>query len=120
MSAKTLVRADAMFEAALGLTLLLGAATGGVGFPHPVGRVVIGLAGALLLALAFVLWRVRIALTPLAAGNLATAVAAVIWLATARGFPTAGAALLGAAVAGLVALAAAELAFGRTPQSSAS
>jgi hypothetical protein len=120
VSARTLIRADAVFEAALGLTLVVGAATGGVGFPQPVGRVVIGLAGALLLALALVLWRVRIALKGLAAGNLATAGAAVVWLATANGFPTAGAALLGAGVAGLVALAGAELALGRTPQSSAS
>jgi hypothetical protein len=110
LSARTVVRADAVFEAALGVSLLLGAATDGLAFPHPVGRVVATVAGAALLGLAALLWRARIGLTALAVGNIATAFAAVAWLAAGTGFSTAGAALVGAAVAGLVALAAAELA----------
>ena len=110
MDAKTVVRADAVFEAALGLTLVLGAASDVIGFPHPVGRASAVVVGGLLLVLGVVLWRVRIGLVALAAGNVVTAVAAVAWLGAATGFSTGGAALLGAAVAGLVALAAAELA----------
>ena len=113
MDAQAVVRADAVFEAALGLALVLGAATGGLAFPDPVGRVVTAIVGAALLGVAAVLWRRRIGLTPLAAGNLVTAVAAVAWLAAATGFSTAGAALVGATIAGLVALAAAELALAK-------
>jgi hypothetical protein len=115
MDAKTVVRADAVFEAALGLVLVVGAAAGGLGFPHPVGRAVIAVVGALLLAVGVVLWRLRIGLALLAAANVATAVGAVAWLAAANGFSPAAAALVGAAVAGLVALAAAELALIRPP-----
>lgn len=112
-SAKTVVRADAVFEAALGLAVLLGAAADGLDFPHPVGRIAMAVVGGLLLGVGAVLWRVPVGLTPLAAGNLATAVAATVWLAAASGFSAAGTALFGASVAGLVALAAAELAVER-------
>jgi len=110
MEPKAVVRADAVFEAALGLALVIGAAGGGIAFPHPVGRAVAAIVGTLLVAVGALLWRVRIGLAPLAAANLATASAAVAWLAAATGFSTSAAALTGAAVAGLVALAAAELA----------
>jgi hypothetical protein len=110
MEPKAVVRADAVFEAALGLALVAGAAAGGLAFPHPVGRAVIAIVGGLLLVVGGLLWRSRIGLAPLAAANVTTAVAAVAWLAAASGFSTAAAALVGAAVAGLVALAAAEIA----------
>jgi hypothetical protein len=119
MDQKAVVRADAVFEAALGLALLASAASDGLDFPHPVGRVAVAIAGAGLLLFAAFLWRARIGLTPLAAGNLATAVAAVGWLAACTGFSTAGAALVGAAIAGLVALAVAELALGRERRAAA-
>jgi hypothetical protein len=114
MDAKAVVRADAVFEVALGVVLLVGAAVDALAFPHPVGRVVVAVCGGALLVLGTVLWRARIGLAPLAVGNVVTAVAGVAWLAAANGFSTAGAAFIGAAVAGLAALAAAELALART------
>ena len=114
MDVKAVVRADAVFEVALGVVLLVGAAAGGLAFPDPVGRVVAALAGAALVLVGAVLWRARIGVAPLAAGNIVTAIAGVAWLAAANGFSTGGAAFVGAAVAGLVALAAAELALTRT------
>ena len=113
MDAKAVVRADAVFEAALGIALVVGAAGGGIAFPHPIGRAVVAVVGALLIVVGGVLWRLRIGLAPLAAANAATAVGAVAWVAAGNGFSTAAAALMGAAVAGLVALAAAELALNR-------
>ena len=113
MDVKAVIRADAVFEAALGLALVFGAASGVVAFPDPVGAVAAAVAGGLLLGLAVVLWQSPIGLVPLAAGNVVTALVAVAWLAAASGFSTGGAALLGATVAGLVALAAAELALVR-------
>jgi hypothetical protein len=113
MNANSVVRADAVFECALGVALLVGAATDGLGFPHPVGRLVLAVVGAALIGLGAVLWRAPVGLVPLAAGNLVTAVAVVAWLAADSGFSAAGAALLGAAVAGLTALASAQLALSR-------
>ena len=102
-----MIRADAAFEAALGIALLAG--FGAADFPHPVGRVVVVVVGVLLLGVAAVLWTARVRARTLAAGNLATAAAAVAWLALASGFSAAGTALLMATVGALVALALAEL-----------
>ena len=114
MDAKSVIRADAVFEVALGVVLLVGAAADGLTFPHPVGRIVVAICGGALLLLGAVLWRAPLGLAPLAAGNVVTAVAGVAWLAAATGFSPAGAAFMGAAISGLVALAAAEAALART------
>jgi hypothetical protein len=113
MDARTVVRGDAAFEDALGVSLVVAGATGALGaadFPHPVGRVVVVAAGALLLALAAFLWLAPVGVAALAAGNLLTAVGAVTWVAAASGFSSAGAAVVGATAAGLVALAALQVA----------
>jgi hypothetical protein len=92
MTPRRLLGADAIFEVALGLALIVGVASGGLGasdFPHPVGTVVVAVVGALLLGAALIIWR-GIPLALLAAGNLATAAAAVVWLVVASGFSTAG------------------------------
>jgi hypothetical protein len=65
---------------------------------------------ALLLLLAVVLWFLPIRLRDLAAGNATTAVLAIVWLALASGFSSAGSALVGAAAAALACLAAAQVA----------
>src|SRR5262245_39824860 len=109
MTARTVIRADAVFEATLGVTLVVGGLSGTLDFPHPVGRVAVLVMGVLLLAVAAVLWRAPFQMPVLAAANLATAAAAIAWLAAGTGFSSGGAALLGAAIAGLVGLAAAEL-----------
>src|SRR5919201_6647900 len=114
MDAKAVIRADAVFEVALGIVLLVGAAADGLAFPHPVGRVAVAVCGGTLVLLGAVLWRAPLGPAPLAAGNVVTAVAGVAWLAAANGFSPAAAAFVGAAVSGLVALAAAELALART------
>ena len=113
------VRADALVEAALGLALVLGAATGALGpgdFPHPVGTpAIVGVGGALL-GLAVLLWRAATrAVSPslllaLAGGNLATALATAVWLLAADGFSSTGAAVLLAAAIALACLAALQLA----------
>src|ERR687885_1734055 len=113
MDVRAVVRADAVFEVALGVALLVGAAVDGLAFPDPVGRVAAALAGGALVVVGVVLWRVRIGLAPLAAGNIVTAIAGVAWLAAARGFSAAAAAFMGAAIAGLVSLGAAELMLSR-------
>jgi hypothetical protein len=92
---------------------VLGAVSGALAFPHPVGRVATAAGGVLLLVLAAALWRLPIGLGGLAAGNIVTALAAVVWLVAATGFSTGAAALVGAAVTGLVALGAAEIALSR-------
>ena len=113
MDAKKVVRADAAFEDALGLALVVAGATGALGapdFPHPVGRAVVVVVGAVLLGVAVVLWSGRVSLAALAAGNVLTAIAAIAWLAFGGGFSVAGTTVLGATAAGLVALAAAQVA----------
>jgi hypothetical protein len=113
MDARAVVRADAAFEAVLGTVLAAGAAAGWLGagdFPHPVGAAVVVIAGALLLLLGAVLWGGGIELLALAAGNVMTAIAGIVWLALGSGFSTAGSALVAVTVAGLVALAAAQVA----------
>ena len=100
----------------LALVLLAGAANGALDagdFPHPVGVAVIVLVGVVLAVAALAIWSGRVALIPLAAGNAVTAVAAVIWLAAADGFSTAGGWLVGVTAAALAALAAAQLASAR-------
>ena len=100
---------DALVETALGVALLAGG-FGATDFPHPVGRVVAILVGALLVLLGVFLWRTPVALRDLAAGNALTAVAAVVWLGVASGFSPAGAALVAAAAAALAVLAAVQAA----------
>jgi hypothetical protein len=112
MDARVVVKLDAAFEATLAVVLLAGAATGALDagdFPHPVGVAVIVLVGVVLAVAAFAIWRGRIALKLLAAGNAVTAVAAVIWLLAADGFSTAGGWLVCVTAAALAALAAAQL-----------
>jgi hypothetical protein len=116
MDAKAVVRADALFEAGLGLVLLVGGATGLLGagdFPAPVGRAVIVAVGLVLLAVAGVLSRGAVSLLVLAAGNAATALAAVVWLVASNGFSRAGAALLAATAGVLVSLAAGQVGVAR-------
>lgn len=113
MRARTVVRADAVFEAALGVLLVGAAAAGWLGagdFPHPVGVAVIAAAGGLLLLLGVLLWHGRIGLSALATGNAVTAIAATAWLALASGFSATGGAIVGATVIGLVGLAAVQVA----------
>jgi hypothetical protein len=113
MDARVVVRADALFEAALGIVLAAGAATGWLeagDFPHPVGAAVVAVAGAVLLLLGGFLWRGGIGLGPLAAGNALAAIAGIVWLGLASGFSSVGVALVAVTVAGLVGLAAAQVA----------
>ncbi len=113
------VRADALVEAALGLALVLGAATGALGpgdVPHPVGTPAIVGVGVALLGLAVLLWRAatravsQSLLLALAGGNLATALAAAVWLLAVDGFSSTGAAVLLTAAVALACLAAMQLA----------
>jgi hypothetical protein len=117
MDARAVVRAAALFEAALGFVLAAGAAIGWLGaadFPRPVGAGVVAVAGALLLLLGGVLWRGGIGLRALAAGNALAAGAGVAWLGLASGFSSAGGAVVVVTVAGLGGLAAAQVATLRT------
>jgi hypothetical protein len=116
VTGKRIVQADGVFEAALGLVLVVGAAASWLGpgdFPAPVGTAVIVVVGCALLAVAAVLWRLAAApasplLRALAAANLATAAAACTWRLVAGDFSTAGSSLtLGTAIA-LAILAAAQ------------
>lgn len=113
MEARTIVRADALFEAALGVGLLASALTGALGaadYPHPVGKTIVALVGAILLLAGGVLGRGAVSLPVLVAANVATAVAAVAWLTAASGFSAAGAGVLVGTAAVLVGLAVAEAA----------
>jgi hypothetical protein len=108
-----LVRLDALFEGVLGVLLLLGIAAGVVGgsdFPSPVGTTVLLLAGLALVVLCGLIWAGRVGLRALAVGNAVTAFACFLWLLAADGWSTAGAALVGATIAGLAVLAAAQAA----------
>jgi hypothetical protein len=113
-----IVRADSVFEAALGLVLVVGAATGVLGsgdFPSPVGTVLVLLFGFVLLPLGALLWRRSVGrvqsrlLQQLGLANLATAAAAVAWRLAAAGFSTAGSTLTISVAAGLAVLAGAQL-----------
>jgi hypothetical protein len=109
-----IVRADAAFEALLGVVLIVAGATGALDaadFPHPVGRPLIVATGVVLLPLAFVIWRLpprAETLHALALGNIATALLGAIWLALASGFSAQGAAVTGATVAILACLSLAQ------------
>jgi hypothetical protein len=108
-----LVKLDALFEGVLGVALLLGAATGALessDFPHPLGTVVLLLAGWALLMLCGLIWSGRIGVRALAMGNAVSALAGLAWLGVADGWSTAGAALVGVTVAVLAVLAAAQAA----------
>jgi hypothetical protein len=113
--ATPVVKLDGLFEAVLGLVLVAGAAAGGLDstdFPRPVGTPLIVVAGCALLLVGAVLWRVSPTpgfLRGLAAGNLATALAAVVWLTVANGFSTPGSALMLVTMAALSGLAVAQL-----------
>ena len=113
MDAKiAVVRADALFEAALGTALVVGAATyllGDDDFPSPVGGTVVAIVGLLLLGLAGFLWRGAISLTTLAAANALSAVLALVWLVVGDGFSAAGTLVVGVAAVGLASLAAAQV-----------
>ena len=119
MDGTGLVKADALFEAALGLALVLGAARGALGpgdFPHPVGTTAIVAVGLALVGLAALLWRAAARAVPaslllvLAGGNLATALVTVVWLLAADGFSSAGSAVILATTVALACLAAVQLA----------
>jgi hypothetical protein len=114
-----IVRADAGFEAVLGVALVLAGATGVLApgdFPHPVGRPLIVVAGLALLPVAVYLWRLdERRLAVLATGNAVTALLGLVWLALASGFSPAGAAVTGAATAVLAFLAGLQVAAGRAP-----
>ena len=97
METRTVIRVDAAVEIALGLVLLVG--FGASDFPRPVGRVVVLAVGAALVVFGVILWRAPVDLRTLAAGNLVTGAAAVVWLAAATHFSAAGAALVAAAAA---------------------
>ena len=108
-----LVKADALFEAVLGLVLVVCAAAGvldGSDFPRPVGQAVLVVVGVGLLALGAVIWSGLIPLRVLAAGNAVAALAGIVWLVAASGFSAAGTTLLAITVAGLACLAAAQAA----------
>ena len=108
-----IVKADAGFEALLGVVLIVAGVTGalaGGDFPHPVGRALLVAVGLALLPVAVIHWRARPqSLRLLAVANSFTALLAVVWLALASGFSTAGAALTGAVAAALACLAFAQL-----------
>ena len=112
MDAEAIVKADALFEAALGVALIAATAAGGLGagdFPAPVGKPVLVVVGCALLAVAVVLFRGRVSLIALAAANLVTAFAALVAVTAAAGFSTAGATIVLVTTAVLVSLAVAQL-----------
>jgi hypothetical protein len=110
MTPRVIVRADGLFEAALGLVLISGW-LGPDDFPGPVGKALIILVGIALIAVGAVLWRLAdtIDLRTLAFANLATAAAAIVWRVAANGFSDEGGAVVVATAAALIVLAAAEL-----------
>jgi hypothetical protein len=109
-----IVKADAAFEALLGVVLIVAGATGALDaadFPHPVGGPLVVAAGVVLLPLALIIWRLPPApetLRALALGNVAAALLGAIWLALASGFSAQGAAVTAATVAILACLAFAQ------------
>ena len=108
-----LVRVDAVFEAVLGIALLVGAATSaldGTDFPRPVGTVVLVAAGLALIALGALIWTGRVGLKALVLGNAVSALGGIVWLVAVSGFSTAGTAVAVVTVAGLACLAAVQAA----------
>jgi hypothetical protein len=113
MDAETIVRADALFEAALGVVLLAATATGalsGSDFPRPVGTVVLVAVGLLLVALGGVLSSGFVGVRELAVGNAVTAALTLVWLGAAPGFSSAGTVVVAATAAALACLAAGQAA----------
>jgi asparagine N-glycosylation enzyme membrane subunit Stt3 len=115
MSPGAIVRADGVFEAALGVVLVAGAAAGrldGGDFPEPVGTTVIVVVGVALIVLGVVLsWLAGGDVPPqllrnLALGNSVTAVAAIVWRLAAEGFSDAGSAIVLTTAGALLVLAA--------------
>jgi thiol:disulfide interchange protein len=102
------VRIDAVFEAVLGVTLVVGGATGWLNAEDlaGVGQVAVVVFGIVLLGAATFLWRGRVRLATLALANLVTAVAAFVWLALDSGFSSAGAAIVAMTAIALLCLAA--------------
>jgi hypothetical protein len=116
--ARAIVRLDGVFEAVLGLVLIVEGTVGlldSSDFPSPVGTPIIVVFGLLLVGLGVVLWwlassaRVTRLLVALAAANAVTAVLAVVWLVAGNGFSAMGTALIVATAAALAALAAVQL-----------
>jgi len=108
-----LTKVDALFEAVLGLVLVVCAAAGvldGSDFPRPVGPAVLVVVGIALVVLGAVIWIGLIPLGALAAGNAVAALAGIVWLVAASGFSAAGTTFLAVTVAGLACLAAAQAA----------
>jgi len=108
-----LVKVDAVFEGVLGLALLLAAASGaldGSDFPRPVGTALLLVAGWALLTLCGLIWSGRVGVRALVLGNAVSALAGLVWLFAADGWSTAGAVVVGATVAVLAVLAAAQAA----------
>src|SRR5438093_12803068 len=108
MTARTVLRGDVVFEAMVGLVLVVGATTGGLGasdFPSPVERLVLLAVGLVLLVLAYAIWIGRLGVMPLAVGNALTAAAGLVWLVAGSGFSAAGAVIVAVAVAALAVLA---------------
>ncbi len=107
MEARTIVRADAIFEGVLGLTVVVGGATGWLG-PDDfagIGRGVVVALGVVLLGAAAILWRGRIRVATLAIANLVTAVAGLVWLGVDSGFSSAGATIVAVTTVVLLCLA---------------
>jgi hypothetical protein len=107
-----LARVDAAFEGALGIALLLAAATGaldGSDFPW-IGTAVLLVAGWLLLILCGLIWSGRVGLRALALGNALSALAGLLWLLLGEGWSTAGATVVAFTVGALAVLAAAQAA----------
>jgi hypothetical protein len=118
LTPRAIVRADSVFETALGLVLVVGAATSGLGssdFPSPVGKVLVLLFGCALLPVGALLWRLARGPVPgrllqmLATANAVTAAAVLAWYLAGEGFSSAGSALAIVTVASLAFLAAAQL-----------
>jgi hypothetical protein len=115
VTAKRIVQADAAFETALGLVLVVGAATGRLDsgdFPAPVRTPLIVAVGILLLLIGLVLWGAETStrlLRLLVAANATTAAAAIVWWLAAPGFSMAGALIVLATAAALALLAGLQL-----------
>jgi hypothetical protein len=113
-----IVRVDGVFEAALGIVLLARAAIDGGDFPA-IDAWLVALFGVALLPVAWVLLLLaRRPVAPrtlrlLAAANIATAAAALVWRAAADGFSTAGSTLVLVTAACLAGLGAVQLAASR-------
>ncbi len=108
-----LVKLDAVFEAALGTALIVGASTGaldGSDFPRPVDAKLLVIVGLALLLLGLAIWSGRLGLRELALGNAVSAVAGIVFLVAVTGFSILGTTLVAVTVACLAGLAAAQAA----------